>query len=112
LVREQYVLRDFVTDGTDDPDDLVDRAVLERQIIRARLAEDERYAPRAAGLAKLAIELKERALRDGEGPGLLQVLRTGLENLGEFASDETNGTPPGVVAEPEPSGSLDAADAE
>jgi DNA repair protein SbcD/Mre11 len=83
-IREQYDLRDFVTEGGDDGEDPVDRAFLERAILQARLAEDERYATRAADLAKLAVDLKERALRDGDGHALLQVLRNGLQNVREM----------------------------
>ncbi|HVC34568.1 MAG TPA: metallophosphoesterase [Chloroflexota bacterium] len=81
LVREDYDTGIFVTEGGDDTDAPVDRAVLERDILRARLAEDERYAPHAAQLAALATELKERALRGADGQHLLATFRGSLQRL-------------------------------
>lgn len=82
-VREEYDSRDFVTEGADDEDEPVDRAVLEQAILRARLADDERYAPHAAHLARLATELKDRALRGADGKLLLETFRASLGQLPE-----------------------------
>jgi DNA repair exonuclease SbcCD nuclease subunit len=75
LVREDYDARDFVTEGAEDGDEPIDRAFLEQSILRARFAEDERYAPYAGELARLAIDLKERALRGADGSALLNAFR-------------------------------------
>ena len=81
IVREEYDLRDFPTEGDFGGDTPVDRTTLEKAVIQARLAQDERYAPRAAQLAALAIELKERALQGASGTDLLQTFRTTLDRL-------------------------------
>ena len=80
-VREEYDNRDFVTEGGEDDEDPVDRLVLEQTILRARLAEDERYAPYAAQLAALASELKDRALHGADGRNLLETFRTALTHV-------------------------------
>lgn len=77
-VREDYDSSDFVTEGEENGDQPVDRVLLERVIVQARLAEDDRYAPRAAALARLAVELKERVLRGADGSVLLDTLRSRL----------------------------------
>ncbi len=74
-VRPQLDTRDFAYEGGGDEDQTVDRVVLERDVIQARLASDERYAGRAVELAKLAVDLKDRALRDVDGAGLLDAFR-------------------------------------
>ncbi len=80
-VREAYDTRDFATEGADDIDVPVDRAILEQSILRARLATDERYAPLAADLARLAVELKERALRGADGAHLLETFRAARRRM-------------------------------
>jgi exonuclease SbcD len=82
-VREQYDSREFSDEGAPEEDDVIDRAMIERDVLRAKFAADERYAANAIGLAKLTSQLKERALQDGDGPALLQVLRDGLAALSE-----------------------------
>lgn len=80
-VREDYDTREFVTEGADDPDEPIDRTVLEQSILQARLAADERYAPIAADLARLAIELKERGLRGADGAHLLETFRVARQRM-------------------------------
>jgi exonuclease SbcD len=81
LVREHFDVRDFVTEGGEGEDEPIDRRVLEREILQAHLADDARYAPHAAALAKLAMELKERVLDKAEPPALCETLRRGLAAL-------------------------------
>jgi exonuclease SbcD len=88
-VREQYDSREFSDEGSSDEDEIVDRAVIERDVLRARFALDDRYAASAIGLAQLTTQLKERALQDNDGPGLLQLLREGLVNLRSQAQKPT-----------------------
>jgi hypothetical protein len=64
-----------------EPDEVIDRTVLEQAVLRAQLSEDERLAPHADRLARLALDLKEHALRDGDGDHLVRVLRGGLGDL-------------------------------
>jgi len=78
LVREQFDAREFTNEGADESDEAIDRPALERSIIQARLAADDRYAARAPVLARVAIELKEQALRDAPGDELLGVFRRGI----------------------------------
>jgi exonuclease SbcD len=80
-VREEYDTRDFVAEGAEDDEVSVDRAVLEQTILRTRFAEDERYAADAVPLARLAMELKERALRGADGPHLLEAFRSSLRQI-------------------------------
>lgn len=80
IVREYY----DESAGPSLPDDLeerIDRGALERAVLKAQLSEDERYAPHADRLSALALDLKERALRDGDGGALVHVLRGGLSRL-------------------------------
>lgn len=81
LVREDYDTREFAIDGPIDDDEPLDRAVLEQSVLQARIAEDERYARHASALARLAIDLKEQALRGADGPTLLQALRASLQEI-------------------------------
>ncbi len=76
-VREQFEGREFVDEEQGLSDQPLDRGALERSILQARFAQDERYARSAAKLAGLATDLKERALRDDDGPTLLGALRSG-----------------------------------
>lgn len=79
-VRERYEIGEGGIIG-DSEEGLLTRDVLERMVLRARLAEDERYAPHAEQLAAIAITLKDQALR-GEGGGpLLETLRSGLREI-------------------------------
>ena len=78
-VREQYDSREFIDEGTFDDDEIIDRAAIERDVLRARFANDARYASSAAGLAKLTTQLKEQALQANDGEELLKLLRAGLE---------------------------------
>ena len=94
MVREQYDVRGFETEGWDDGEGGIDREALERDVLRSRLAEDARYASRAADLASLAHDLKERALGGADGPSLRDALRGGLARLRE--------TPPTPAIEPHP----------
>lgn len=64
-----------------EDDEVIDRARLERAVLTAQLSEDERYAPHAEKLSRLALDLKEHALRDDPGDALARVLRGGLANL-------------------------------
>lgn len=64
-----------------EADEVIDRAVLERAVLRAQLSEDERLAPHAERLSRLALELKEQALRDGDGASMAKALRSGLDGL-------------------------------
>jgi exonuclease SbcD len=78
LVREQFDAREFTNEGGDESDEAIDRPALERSIIQARLAADDRYAARAPVLARVAIELKDHALHDAPGDELLGVFRRGI----------------------------------
>jgi DNA repair exonuclease SbcCD nuclease subunit len=89
LVRENFESSAFVTEGSLESDAPIDRAALEQAILRARLALDERYAPNAAALAKLASELKERALRDPDGPGLLRAYREAMREIARLTSQDS-----------------------
>ena len=89
-IQERYDVRSFVTEGTPDSDDPIDRVTLERDILQARFAEDSRYAARASELARLAIDLKERALRDEDGPSLLDALRATLRSSHEHRDGVTS----------------------
>ncbi len=80
-VREDYATTSFDTEKAFSSDEPVDRSVLERQILRARLAEDERYAPVAAELAGLAVELKELALHGADGAHLLKAFRAARQRI-------------------------------
>jgi DNA repair exonuclease SbcCD nuclease subunit len=75
-VREDFSGRDFVDEGGDDEDQPLDRGALERVILQARFAQDERYAPIAQTLVSVATDLKERALRDDSGATMLAALRS------------------------------------
>ncbi|MGH2458454.1 MAG: metallophosphoesterase family protein [Chloroflexota bacterium] len=77
-IREDYGDRDFTTEGGVDDEAPVDRQVLEHEILQAALARDERYAPYAAELATLAVDLKERALHGSDGRDLLERFRESL----------------------------------
>lgn len=86
LVREDYDSREFVTEGDANGDESVDRAALEHTILQAHLAQDERYAPHADRLAKLATDLKEQALHGAGGTDLLKAFRASLPRLAEPAT--------------------------
>jgi DNA repair exonuclease SbcCD nuclease subunit len=89
-VREDVEGREFVDEGGEEDDDRpVDRLALERQILQARFAQDERYASQAALLADVAAELKHRALDDESGQELLGTLRV----LRAAPKDVTSSTP-------------------
>jgi DNA repair exonuclease SbcCD nuclease subunit len=80
-IREDFEGRDFVDEGSGDDDQPLDRGALERVILQARFAQDERYAPLAKTLANIATDLKERALRDDDGTTLLAALRSARANI-------------------------------
>jgi len=92
IVREQYNPRNFETDEFVDEVGQIDRDALERSVLRSRLAEDARFAARAADYAALALSLKQRALGGEDGPGLRDALRNGLRRLGQPAVGEAAGT--------------------
>ncbi len=98
FVREQYDGREFVTFGGDDGDRPIDRAALERSILQGRLARDERYAAHAAELARVAAELKERALQGDAEPSLLAAFRQGIRHLQNPAAVDATAS----AARPEP----------
>ncbi|HUX88583.1 MAG TPA: exonuclease SbcCD subunit D [Chloroflexota bacterium] len=80
-VLERYDLNEYETERDDDAEEPIDRSVLEKQILQARLAEDARYAPDAEKLARLALTLKERALQNDNGPRLVETFRDGWKQI-------------------------------
>ncbi|HLZ07723.1 MAG TPA: hypothetical protein VKT80_03985, partial [Chloroflexota bacterium] len=87
FVKENFAGRKFHDEGSIDDGDLVDRAVLEHDALRNHFASDVRYAARAVPLARLTTQLKESALLDNDGPGLLRVLRAGLLDVRQNATE-------------------------
>jgi hypothetical protein len=75
-VREDFEGRDFVDESAGEEDQPLDRGALERVILQARFAQDERYAPIARTLAGIATDLKERSLRDDSGATMLAAMRS------------------------------------
>jgi hypothetical protein len=90
-VTADFDARDFVTEGDVESEQEIDRAFLERTVIQARLAQDERHAPRARELAVLAGELKERAVLDDNGDHLLEVFRAGMARIAAVESAPAEG---------------------
>ncbi len=80
-VLERYDLNEFETDREGEDEEPIDRAILEKQVLQARLAEDARFAPHAEKLARLALVLKERALQGDDGPRLVETLRDGWRQI-------------------------------
>ncbi|HVB97487.1 MAG TPA: exonuclease SbcCD subunit D [Chloroflexota bacterium] len=90
-VLERYDLNAYETEREDDEAEPIDRSVLEKQILQARLAEDARFAPHAEKLARLALTLKERALQNENGPQLVETFREGWQKIQESRDQVTIG---------------------
>lgn len=91
-VREHYDIPGFEMSSDPEGEQIL-RGALERSVLRARLAEDERYAPHADRLAAAAIALKDQALRGEDGPALRETLRTALHAVRDSPAPATESTP-------------------